>query len=433
MIVFEDPKVARLGPLAQTRPVFELRCGSVSLSERQRRCLAADDVSVVVRPELAALCRFSRPVRPVIEPPRAGTEPVVLVNGRWLAPDSAPSGLAEPHAGLVGEQLAYLVLPQEAARELSVSHFSRVLAQWSDALPARPAGGSMIDYPWDLVENNARALEQDERHWRTHREAVSLFALQNTGSGQLQGVTVQGPPERLLVDPLARVEPMVLIDTTGGPVMLDRGARVQAFSRLEGPCYIGPGTHVLAGRLKGVSIGPHCRIGGEVESAIVHGYSNKAHDGFLGHSYVGEWVNLGAGTHTSDLRNDYSKVTVVIAGHKVETGLLKVGSFIGDHTKTSIDTLFNTGSVCGPFGMLVASGGLLPRSLPAFCQYSDGRLRARTHLGALFATAETMMARRDAIWSSEHTDFYLDLYERTASERDRLVRDTEQRLLRRVV
>jgi hypothetical protein len=157
------------------------------------------------------------------------------------------------------------------------------------------------------------------------------------------------------------------------------------------------------------------------------------HDGFLGHSYVGEWVNLGAGTHTSDLRNDYGKVVIALGGQKVSTGLLKVGSFIGDHTKTSIDTLFNTGTVCGPFAMLVASGGLLPRNVPAFSLYSEGRLRPRTDLGAMFTTAATMMARRGVAWAAEHGEFFLDLYERTAPERDRLLRDTEQRHLRRVI
>jgi UDP-N-acetylglucosamine diphosphorylase/glucosamine-1-phosphate N-acetyltransferase len=279
----------------------------------------------------------------------------------------------------------------------------------------------MIRRPWDLVANNRRALEQDERHWRTHRPVVVP-----------SGPVVQGPPERLLADPTARVEPLVLIDTTKGPVILDEGAQVQAFSRLEGPCYVGPGTHILSGKVRGSSIGPHCRIGGEVEESIVHGYSNKAHEGFLGHSYVGEWVNLGAGTHTSDLRNDYSNVTVTISGERVQTGMLKVGSFIGDHTKTSIDTLFNTGSVCGPFAMLVTDGTLLPRTLPAFCLVSEGRMRARTDLGSMFATAQAMMARRGVRWTDEHADFYLDLYERTAGERERLLRDSE-RHLRRVV
>src|SRR5262249_49955496 len=197
------------------------------------------------------------------------------------------------------------------------------------------------DGPWDRVEANAAALIRDEALWRTHREAASL-----------RGLTIQGPADRFLADASARVEPFVLIDTTKGPVMLDHGVVVRSFSRLEGPCYVGPQTQILAGRVMGSSFGPQCRIGGEGGSAIVHGYSNKAHEGFLGHSYVGEWVNFGSGTQTSDLRNDYGQVTVTVNGERVPTGLLKVGAFVGDHTKTSIGTLFNTGSVAGPFGML---------------------------------------------------------------------------------
>src|SRR5205807_7600545 len=130
---------------------------------------------------------------------------------------------------------------------LTAGNLAQTVAGWRHLLPTRAVGGAMIDHPWDLVQNNARALEQDERHWRTHREAAPLG-----------GVTVQGPAERLLADPTARIEPMALIDTTTGPVLVDRGAVVQAFSRLQGPCYIGAGTRVLAGRLSGASIGPAC-------------------------------------------------------------------------------------------------------------------------------------------------------------------------------
>src|SRR5262249_23603982 len=156
--------------------------------------------------------------------------------------------------------------------------------------------------------------------------------------------------------------------------------------------------------------------GGEVESSIVHGHSNKAHEGFLGHSYLGEWVNFGAGTQTSDLRNDYGNVPVTIAGRRGGTGLLEVGGVVGEHTKARINTIFNTGSVCGPFAMLVTSGKLLPRSLPAFCQVMNDQVTARTDLGQMFRTATTMMARRGVPWTAAHEDFYLDLYERTADE-----------------
>src|SRR5262249_47227777 len=151
---------------------------------------------------------------------------------------------------------------------------------------------------------------------------------------------------------------LVLIDTTKGPVMVDRGAVVQAFSRLEGPCYVGPDTHVLAGRAKGSSLGPHCRIGGVGEESIVHGLTNKAHEGVLGHPDLDDAGNLGAGTQTSDLRNDYSPVRVSLAGEVIDTGLLKVGAVVGDYTRTGVATLLNCGTVVGACCHLLPGGGL---------------------------------------------------------------------------
>ena len=419
MIVYEDAGLSRLGPLVQTRPVFELRCGAVSLVERQARCLGASRVRAVVRPELAALCRSAWPERPVNED--AGDGETLLVNGRWLAPASVAGGADEPQAGLVDGEVAWLRLPAGEAGGLSVASLPWKLAQWKDALPQRPAGGFLVRHPWDLVELNALALADDERHWYTHRDARGT-----------EGLLIQGPASRVLIDPSAKVEPLVFLDAASGPVLVDAGAVVKAFSRLEGPCHIGAQTHVLAARVAGSSVGPGCRVGGEVEASIVHGHSNKAHDGFLGHSYVGEWVNLGAGTQTSDLRNDYGKVAMAVSGQKTDTGRLKVGSFIGDHAKSSIGTLLNTGSVIGPFAMLLAGDGLLPRSVPAFGSARGCSVTERTDLGQMFATARAMMARRGIRWHECHADFFLDLYERTSGERQRLVRESERRL-RRVV
>ena len=121
---------------------------------------------------------------------------------------------------------------------------------------------------------------------------------------------------------------------------------------LHRPRHAGPGGKIRAG----TTLGPDCRIGGEVEASIVQGHSNKYHDGFLGHAYVGEWVNLGAGTQNSDLRNDYGEVTVTVNGRLVRTGQTKVGCFLGDHTKTGLGTLLNTGTSVGVFC------NLLPRA-----------------------------------------------------------------------
>src|SRR5262249_53668386 len=195
---------------------------------------------------------------------------------------------------------------------------------------------------------------------------------------------VVGPPERLRIDPTAHLDPMVVADTRGGPVVVAADAVVNAFTRLEGPCYVGPGTHVLGPKLRGgTPLRPNWRIGGEVEASIVQGHSNKYHDGFLGHSYIGEWVNLGAGTYNSDLRNDYGEVTVTVDGVPVATGSPKVGCFLGDHTKTGLGTLLNTGSNVGVFCNLLPSGTLLPKYVPSFASWWNGKLTDRAALDEL--------------------------------------------------
>jgi UDP-N-acetylglucosamine diphosphorylase/glucosamine-1-phosphate N-acetyltransferase len=224
---------------------------------------------------------------------------------------------------------------------------------------------------------------------------------------------------------------MVLLDTRRGPIVIDREATIAAFSRIEGPCYIGPRTQVHGAKLRGgVTLGRECRIGGEVEASIVHGYSNKAHDGFLGHGYVGEWVNLGAGTHNSDLRNDYGEITVTLAGRRVPTGQTKAGCLIGDHTKTGLGTLLNTGSNIGAFCNLLP-GGLLPRYMPCFTSWWNNALSDNAELPALLETASTVMGRRGKELSDVHRAVYGALFDLTATDRRRAIQDARLRRLRR--
>ncbi len=423
--LFEDAGVNNLQPLTLTRPAFDLRCGAVTLLERQERILPGRPTAAWVRPELADMCRLEHPYLAVNDAEgseeETEREPVLLVNARWLAPAERLALPDTGEIGLVGDQLAYAVVPAPVARGLSLGSWSWQLADWQRTLPQRPAGGWMIDYPWDLIAHNDAALADDYLHWW------------RMGVPEGRGVTLSGPGERCLAAHTAQIEPMVHIDTTKGPVLIDSEAVVHAFSRIEGPCYIGAETRIQSARIHGGSIGPRCRIGGEIEASIVHGYSNKAHDGFLGHSYLGEWVNFGAGTQTSDLRTDYGSIHMTLNGQTIDTGLLKIGSFIGDHTKTSLSTLFNTGTLVGVFGQLLGSGELLPRVVPSFCRYGRGRLHERNGMREMFTTAATVMARRQRKWTETHAELFFTLFEKTAAERRQALRDSEQGRLRRVV
>jgi UDP-N-acetylglucosamine diphosphorylase/glucosamine-1-phosphate N-acetyltransferase len=400
LCLFEDQQVAFLEPLTLTRPAFDLRCGRFALWQRQRAFFAARELGALVRPHLADICRTTHPDVAVNDPGWLRAGPTVLVNARFLPAGNTSPEKMLPHFGVIEDQVAFAVLSKEQSAELVSEPLADCLNRWQKTAPQRPATGWMVNYPWDLVERNADVMVTD---WEGR-------------PAKHPNMAIVGPP-LVHVEDTATVEPGVVADTSRGGIFIDCEAVVQAFSRIEGPCYIGPGSWVLGAKIRGSSIGPMCRIGGEVEASIVQGFSNKYHDGFLGHSYVGEWVNLAAGTQVSDLRNDYGNVRVTINGEKIDTKLSKVGSFIGDHTKTGLGALFNTGTVVGAFCNLLPAGELMPRVIPSFCAHTRGRLEVRSDWQDLIATAARVTQRRGRELTDAHKAIIKTLFEQTAGQR----------------
>ena len=393
--LFEDRSVADLEPLSLTRPAFDLLCGCSPLADKQLRAFEPAEVGAIVRPYLASLTQQTHDSWHVNDLAWLRAGPVVLVNARWLPGQALDVGPA-PCVGLVEDEIAYAVLTPSDLIECSPFTIDHFLRRWRNTLPTREAGGTVARYLWDLVEHNGEAI-RDDIAW--HRL---------TRSRKTAGLpVVVGSVDDLHADPGARIDPLVVIDTTAGPVVIDRDAEIGPFSHLEGPCYIGAGTRIQGAKIrKGTSIGPACRIGGEVEASIVQGHTNKAHDGFLGHAFLGEWINLGAGTSNSDLRNDYGHVRVRVDGDLVETGRNKIGCYLGDHTKTGLGTLLNTGTRAGVFCNLLPSGGLLPRDIPSFGTATNGRVTDGDDIAASLATADRVMRRRGRSLDEAHERLY---------------------------
>ena len=420
--LFED-RAEQLEPLSLTRPVFELRCGMTTLARKQLRTVSAMQWGVLIRPMLEDLYRTQHPGCVVNDADWLRGDDLLLINGRWLPPLAAFEMPSVSCVGWTDDGVAYVVLKKHdmpVSFEIALGG-PELLEHWQKTLPPLPAGGRLIGYPWDLVEHNAGEIQRDYEWFASPREVAAPTSIH-----------VIGPRRQLWVAPSAKVEPMVVADTMNGPVVIDEDAVVAAFSRLEGPCYIGPRSQVHGAKIRGgTSLGPDCRVGGEVEASILHGYSNKYHEGFLGHSYLGEWVNLGAGTHNSDLRNDYGEVTVTVAGLPVRTGVNKVGCFLGDHTKTGLGTLLNTGTNIGAFCNLLPAGRLAPKYVPSFTTWWNGSLQEAFTLDQLLATAEIAMPRRGVTLTEAHRTLYGCLLDETAAERRRVMRESEQRPLRR--
>jgi len=416
--LFEDTGVAQLAPLTDTRAAFDLLCGLTTLAAKQCRHFGFGPAGLLVRPALADLVRLAHPTLSVNDPAWLKAGPAVLVNGRWLPPPR-PADLTDgPHVGTVDGQLAYALVDPDQLADVTPANLADAMAGWLCDLPQRPGGGRLVNYPWELVDHNAEQI---------------ILDFQTLTPGEQAGwrpasFHLTGPAERLLIDPTARLEPLVMADTTCGPVVIDRDAVVHAFSRLEGPCYVGPGTVVRSARLHGgTTIGRSCRVGGEIEASVIQGHTNKAHDGFLGHSYLGEWVNVGAGTHASDLRLDYAEVRVPSGLTEERTGLRKVGCFVGDHVKAGLSVLVNSGTRVGSFSQLLPTGKLAPRLVPPFCRATANGLVELSDLDRLFVTATEVLRRRGAVFTAAHRAAYRALFERSAEERRLVLRDAEAR------
>ncbi|MFQ5584711.1 MAG: hypothetical protein ACE5GL_09785, partial [Calditrichia bacterium] len=187
----------------------------------------------------------------------------------------------------------------------------------------------------------------------------------------------------------------VVIDAENGPVWIDEDAVIMANAVLEGPIYIGKKSRIKIGAklYENTTIGPVCKIGGEVEGSIIQGYSNKQHDGFLGHAYLGSWVNLGADTNNSDLKNNYGMIRVLLNGKPVNSGKRFLGLMMGDHSKTAINTMFNTGTIVG-VNCNIFGAGMPPKFVPSF-SWGGAEGIADFILDKAMHIAKNVMARRN--------------------------------------
>ncbi len=390
--IYDDRRAAGLWPLTATRPASDLLCGLTTLAEKQARFFRADRVGYLVRAELAPLLKAREPDAPVNDPAWLRAAPTVLANSRWLTPPPPFPGPAYRDlfsggtaVGICGSEVAFASVGTELLQAVSPTTIDDCVADWAQALPGVEAGGHVVRRPWELVDLNPAQIAADFATACDPTAAAFYRA----------GFALVGPADRLFLHPSARIDPMVVADTTAGPVWIGPGAVVTAFTRLEGPCAVGANTHLFGAKVKaGTTLGPHCRVGGEVEASIVLGYANKYHDGFLGHSYVGEWVNLAAATGTADLRFDYKPVTVRIDGEAVDTGRLKVGAVFGDHVRTGLGVLFDAGTVVGPFASVLPAGRMSPRSIPGFARTGPDGTAPAADLEDLFAAADRAMRRR---------------------------------------
>lgn len=370
IVLFEDENWKKFLPLVFTRPVGEVRIGVYKISEKWEKAL-----NCAVTHRTRAYLRSLFPI--------TSQKDVLLINARFL-----------PTADLI-----------EALEKLqngeALVHDRRLVAMKASAESdltfekSTPFEGEIFELKTltDLFTFNERALKLDAPIWKSD----------NTHQDIPDGVTVIGDRSQVMIEHTASVLPCI-INVTAGPVIIDAHAEVMEGSMIRGGLYLGEHSQIKMGsKIYGaVTIGPHCKVGGEVTNSLLQGFSNKSHDGYLGNSILGEWCNLGADTNNSNLKNNYSDVQIWnFETHQfTSTGLIFCGLLMGDHSKSGINTMFNTGTTVG-VASNIFGGGFPDKYIPSFSW--GGAAGWETHqFKKAMETTKKVMARRSLEVSEEY-------------------------------
>ena len=375
--LYDDACARTFEPFALTRPIGEMRAGALLIRERWSRALGLPVVGHVTSPHLAG---FEEP----------GAAPVVssgvIRKGSWLAnarfaPQLAALGNSRDVMG--GDKLAAVCLSRdvevEALRD-GLGSIGSYAYESSSQHDVAAASGWWMSEVWDFIGSLVPMLDHD----------VPLLGAALGTSAPEGSIRIGTHP--VFIDKGADIEPSVCFDTTAGPILVSAGAHVQAFTRLVGPLFIGAGCTITTDRIAASSIGDTCKVHGELSNSIFLGHANKGHDGFVGHSMLGRWVNLGAGTITSNLKNTYGTVQLWTPDGVRETGLQFLGTLFGDHAKTGIGLTLTTGSVLGA-GANVYGAVMPPKAVAPFSWGESGAF-SDYRLDKFLDVAERMMSRR---------------------------------------
>ncbi len=371
--LYDDAAARTFEPFALTRPAGELRAGALLVRERWALAL---QTSVAGHVTASHLKGFE-------EPDAAPIHEGAIPAGAWIVNARfAPELTGVPEANVLacdGRVVAFRLASALQAAQLS--NGATTLEDLYDSRAKRTTiSGWWMDEVWDYVKHLTPMLLHDI-------PVLGAWCRRESPAG---AIVIGSHP--MFVEEDASVEPAACFDVTAGPVLLRKGSHVQAFTRLVGPLYVGQGSTITTDRIAASSIGDVCKVHGELSNTIFIGHSNKGHDGFVGHSMLGRWVNLGAGTITSNLKNTYGTVALWTPTGIRDSRMQFLGTLFGDHAKSGIGLRLTTGTVLGA-GANVYGSVMPPKVVAPFSWGETGRF-SDYKLDKFLEVAERMMSRR---------------------------------------
>jgi UDP-N-acetylglucosamine diphosphorylase/glucosamine-1-phosphate N-acetyltransferase len=414
IILFEQDDAEWLYPFSIMHCSWEMRSGALKLYEKVQKQFP--DVNLIFtstrKKHLASfLKRFD------VAEQKVEKKNTLALFSQILPDESLWDRMAEEHSKVnpnedkaaifVGNGLPFAIyLPAHDIinpQHSDMDFFPRFITDFGDRFDRINIGEiKIIKYLWDAIFFNADGIKDDAR----------FFDFNENSEHFKSNTSYFVNKKQISIGNNVKISPSVVIDADDGPVIIGNNVKVMPQATIIGPCFIGDNSVIKVGAkiYEDTSIGEVCKVGGEVEATIIHSYSNKQHDGFLGHSYICEWVNLGADTNNSDLKNTYGDISVFLRDQEIDTGRMFMGLLCGDHSKSAINTAFNTGTVAGICGIFVHEG-FLARNIPSFAW--TGRKNSPVYkLDKALEVAKKVMSRRNKELMPEEIELMQMEYEK---------------------
>jgi UDP-N-acetylglucosamine diphosphorylase/glucosamine-1-phosphate N-acetyltransferase len=408
--IFEDEKYSNFYPLSYTRPVYELVCGINTLREKIIRVSSGVNVSLHCRKYLEATLKHQCPDADINI---INDNSCLFINGRVLASEYLASIISEDSEDCVyksGDEISAVKLSKENLIKIKQNLTETLGFESFSNLPVKTVNVKLYNYLWEMITDNGSEIVKDA-------EALTKDNSDFTNTKDFESVSIINA-EKIFIKKNVNIKPGVVIDATNGAVYIDDNVFIYPNAVIEGPVYIGKDSKIKIGAAiyENVSISSNCKIGGEVEDAIILPYTNKQHAGFIGHSYLGSWVNLGADTNCSDLKNNYKTVKVKLNDEAIDTGSLFLGVLIGDHSKSAINTMFNTGTIVG-ISSNVFGADFPDKYIPSFSWGGADGLTTY-ELNKSIQTAKIVFGRRNKEFTIEDEKLLETVFNLTKEERE---------------
>ena len=404
--IFEDGTYRNFLPLAYNRPVYELRCGIYSFLDRIVLQYPDTEINLFCREYLNNLISesYSYSVNKI----KKNTKECLFINGRLLM--SAPISVSgKEEIGIMDNTIVYARLLMKNCHAFTPEKFldQDFIKELKRKFNIKKVNARLVQFPWDLIDINKEQIKSD--------------VTSHIKDGHIQGIIYEGVhminDSQIFTGKNTVIKPGCVLDAENGPIYIGNNVKISSNSVIEGPGFIGDNVVIqpLSRILAGANIGKVSKVGGEIVNTIIQDYSNKQHDGFLGDSYIGSWVNLGADTVSSNLTNTYGTVKVQMFDKIIDTGQTLLGMIMGDHTKTAINTKFTTGSIIG-FACNILLTHTPSKFIPSFSWYSDNVTRVYDIKREL-QVAKRMMARRNKKMTRNGEKVFKTIFALTEMER----------------